>query len=349
MTTPDRRLLSSILPLLGPPGSRVVVGPGRGDGAVVRLPGGGYWVLTTDLLHASSDFPRGMTPWQMGWMGAAANLSDLAAHGARPLYLLVALGLPRMEPRLARGVVRGLDSCARRYGACIIGGDLDHTREVTIAATAIGEAPRPDRGGGRLHREGSGRAEKRPDRGGGRLHREGSGRAERRPLSRGGARPGHWAGHLGPWGEAMAALALRRRGRRVERFLWRRLVEPVPRVREGMALARAGVSAMTDVSDSLALSLHDIARDSRVGFRLEPGAFRPSPGVSRAARLLGHDPLSWVLYGGGDYGLLFTVPPGRRGAVERAVSGVAWLGRVAASEGIFIGPDRVEEKGYSHF
>ena len=52
-------------------------------------------VVTTDMLHTKTDFLPGMTDWQCGWMAAAVTLSDMAAKGAAPSYLLLAVGLDR--------------------------------------------------------------------------------------------------------------------------------------------------------------------------------------------------------------------------------------------------------------
>lgn len=310
MTTSDRRLLPHLLRALTPAGREVLAGAGDDDCAVVRWPGSrDLLLLTTDMLHASADFPPGTTPLQMGWMASAVNLSDLAAKGARPLYLLMAVGLPKFDPAFARELARGMDLCARRYGARIVGGDLDKTREITIAGTAVGRA--------------------------------------RRWVGRGGARPGDLVGATGPLGVAESVLLhLRKRRPLPGRLARKRFLEPAPRVREGLRLARSA-TAMTDVSDSLALSLHDLARASGVGFRLDPGALPLEPAVKAAARL-GADPRDLALYGGGDFGLLFTYPPRAEGALRRTVR-FHRLGVATRRRGVSLGDDPIEERGYSHF
>lgn len=310
MTTPDRLLLPHLLRALSPPGREVLAGAGDDDCAAVRWPGSkDLLVLTTDMVHASADFPPGATPLQMGWMASAVNLSDLAAKGARPLYLLMAVGLPRFDPAFARALARGMDLCARRCGARIIGGDLDRTGEVTVAGFAVGRA--------------------------------------RRWVGRNGARPGDVVGATGPLGVAESTLLhLKKRKPLPGPIARRRLLEPVPRVRDGLRLARRA-TAMTDVSDSLALSLHDLARASGVGFNLDPGALPVEPAVRAAARL-GADPRDLVLYGGGDFGLLFTCPPGAEAALRREVK-FHRLGVATRRKGVFFGDDSVDERGYSHF
>jgi thiamine-monophosphate kinase len=81
-----------------------------------------------------------MSDWQIGWMSAAVSLSDIAAMGACPWFLLLATGLDR--PERLRGVLSGARDCCVRYGAEIVGGDLDHHHELTIVSTAIGKVER---------------------------------------------------------------------------------------------------------------------------------------------------------------------------------------------------------------
>ncbi len=310
MTTPDRLLLPHLLRGLTPAGKEVLAGAGDDDCAVARWPGSrDLLILTTDMVHASADFPPGATPLQMGWMASAVNLSDLAAKGARPLYLLMAVGLLRFDPKFARELARGMDLCARRFGARIVGGDLDKTDEVTVAGFAVGRA--------------------------------------RRWVSRSGARPGDLLGATGPFGVAESVLLhLKKRKPLPGRLARKRLLEPTPRVRDGLRLARHA-TAMTDVSDSLALSLHDIAKASGVGLRLDPGTLPLDPAVGAAARL-GADPRDLVLYGGGDFGLLFTYPARVEPALRRSVP-FHRLGAATRRRKVLLGEEPVEERGYSHF
>jgi thiamine-monophosphate kinase len=99
---------------------------------------GGLLVATTDMLHETTDFPRGMTDWQIGWMSAAVTLSDIAAMGARPALVLLAVGLDRGER--IREILLGAKSCCESSGAVLAGGDLDAHRELTIVSSGIGFA-----------------------------------------------------------------------------------------------------------------------------------------------------------------------------------------------------------------
>jgi thiamine-monophosphate kinase len=95
-------------------------------------------VITTDMLHRTTDFVPGMTDWQAGWMSAAVTLSDIASMGASPLYLLIAVGLD--DWKCLRGVMQGAQDCCRKHGAAIIGGDIDRHNELTVVTTGLGLA-----------------------------------------------------------------------------------------------------------------------------------------------------------------------------------------------------------------
>ncbi len=106
------------------------------DDCAIIPQGDQFLVATTDMLHRSSDFPPEMTGWQVGWMSIAVTLSDIAAMAARPKFLLLAVGLD--DPARLREVMRGARDCAARYGAALVGGDLDHHQELTLVSTGVG-------------------------------------------------------------------------------------------------------------------------------------------------------------------------------------------------------------------
>jgi thiamine-monophosphate kinase len=105
------------------------------DCAVMRL-GDKFLVATTDMLHSVTDFPAPMSNWQIGWMCAAVSFSDIASMGACPWFLLLAVGLDRPE-RLWE-IMSGAYDCCSRFGAELVGGDLDRHDELTLVSTGIG-------------------------------------------------------------------------------------------------------------------------------------------------------------------------------------------------------------------
>jgi len=93
-------------------------------------------VATTDMLHETTDFPAGMTDWQIGWMSASVTLSDIASMGATPAILLLAVGFD--DPLRLGEILRGARDCCSQAGCYIAGGDIDHHTELTIVSSGIG-------------------------------------------------------------------------------------------------------------------------------------------------------------------------------------------------------------------
>ena len=251
-------------------------------------------VATTDMLHETTDFPAGMTDWQIGWMSAAVTLSDIASMGATPGQILLAVGLDR--PERLRGIMEGARDCCATFGTEVVGGDIDAHRELTIVSTGLGTA-------GAAHL-----------------------------VRRRGARPGDLIAVTGPLGEAQAALAGYDRHRK-------ELLEPQPRVKEGLALGRAGVSAMMDISDGLAISLYDLLAVNDCGFSVDTARLPLPAGVpeDEGKRL--------ALYGGGDFELLFSAP-----ADILPVPGVLAhiIGEVIPKRVVLADGEPLERRGYLH-
>ena len=116
------------------------------DGAVLQLNHDRKLVVTTDVLVDKVHFSdRTTSAFDVGWRGAAANLSDLAAMGATPLGITVGLSLPGATPvSWVEELYRGLDSCLSKYQTAIVGGDVTRSQVITVAITALGEVA-PDR------------------------------------------------------------------------------------------------------------------------------------------------------------------------------------------------------------
>jgi thiamine-monophosphate kinase len=267
--------LARILPRL-PHGDDTLVGPGD-DAAVVAAPDARF-VVTTDLMVHGPDFRRAWsTSHDLGWKAAASNLSDVAAMGARPTALVVALAVPGDTPvteleAFADGLREGCAVMAP--GAGVVGGDLSVSPTFTVAVTAFGDL-------------------------------EG-----RQPVRRDGARPGDVVAVSGALGrsargldllfrlgvdhegtpDAPAATALRDRDADVGWHL-----APTPPVADGRSAALAGATAMLDLSDGLALDAGRVARASGVVVELSAAA-------------LGDDP-RLALSGGEDHSLFATFPP----------------------------------------
>ena len=272
-------LLARMLPRL-PSGDSTLVGPGD-DAALVRAPDGRV-VATTDVLVEGRDFRRDWSgPQDVGWKAAAQNLADVAAMGAVPTALLVALVAPPDLPASwALGLADGLAAACTGTGAAVVGGDLSSGTEITVAVTALGDLQ------------------------------------GREPVLRSGARPDQDVAHAGVLGQsagglaALAAWGPAEAARRSPHLLQAHR-RPRPPYALGVAAAHAGCTAMLDVSDGLLRDAGRIAAASGVSIDLDDGVLGGyAERLRAAADALGVDPWAWVLGGGEDHGLLAVFPRG---------------------------------------
>ena len=157
-------------------------------------------------------------------------------------------------------------------------------------------------------------------------------------VARSGARPGDLLGVTGELGGSEAGRRLLERGEREPRVLVDRHLRPRPRLREGRALSAAGAGAMIDLSDGLATDAAHMAEASGVRLRVELERLPLASGVTPEEGATGGD----------DYELLVAMAPGDREAAEAA--GVAWIGEVAAGEGlVLVGEDGRPVEGLRGF
>lgn len=256
------------------PGPATLLGPGD-DAAVVASPDG-RTVASTDVLVEGRHFRRDWsTAADIGHKAAAANLADIAAMGARPTALLVALCVPPdLEVAWAEELAGGLSDEAALVGASVVGGDMSASPTLTIAVTALGDL---------------------------------QGRA---PVVRSGAQPGDVVALAGRTGFAAAGYTVLSRGFRTPRVFVEAHRRPEVPYRAGIEAAQAGATAMLDISDGLLQDLGHVATASVVGIDVDSEAFEIPSQMRDAATALGVNPLVWVLAGGDDHALAATFPPG---------------------------------------
>ena len=266
-------LIGRIIARLGD-ASSALLGPGD-DAAVVAAPDGRV-VASTDVLVEGRHFRRDWcSAADVGHRAAGANLADIAAMGAAPTALLVALSAPTdLEVAWAEDLAGGLAAEAALVGASVVGGDLSAGPTLTIAVTALGDL----RG--------------------------------RPPVVRTGAQPGDVLALAGRTGWAAAGYAILSRGFRTPKVFVEAYRRPQVPYAAGTAAADAGATSMIDVSDGLLQDLGHIAEDSVVGIDVRKDTFEIPAQMRDAAGALGVDPYLWILAGGDDHALAATFPPG---------------------------------------
>jgi thiamine-monophosphate kinase len=105
-------------------------------------------VITTDMLHETTDFPGGTTRYTAGWRAVGASLSDVAAMGAAAVAAVAVYAAPRFDADELTSFVDGARAVCDAVDAAYVGGDLDAHDEFTVATTAVGESDDPVRRSG---------------------------------------------------------------------------------------------------------------------------------------------------------------------------------------------------------
>lgn len=117
--------------------SQIDVGIGD-DCAILSPPTNQQLVSCVDTLVAGRHFPLNTPPHAIGWKSVAVNLSDLAAMGATPHSILLALSLPTIDEAWLAEFSRGIADCCQKFGVQLIGGDTTQSPTLAISITALG-------------------------------------------------------------------------------------------------------------------------------------------------------------------------------------------------------------------
>jgi len=282
---------------------RAALGVGD-DCALLNLASDMHMAISSDMLVSGRHFFADADPRLLGHKALAVNLSDLAACGAKPLAFTLALALPDANPEWLGPLADGLWALADEHGCELVGGDTTQG-PLNICITVFGEVPRGN------------------------------------ALLRSGAKAGddvYVSGHLGE-----ARLALEARRKKIElppdvlARAARRMDAPAPRIALGLAL-RGIASAAADVSDGLLGDLGHILERSGVGASVQTELAAQLLPAYAAQALVPADMLSYVLAGGDDYELVFTVPSALRAAAQAAAvasnTPITRIGQIDAVPGL---------------
>ena len=258
---------------------------GIGDDAAWVANKTGSCLITGDILIEGVHFNLKWTSlFDLGYKTLAVNLSDIAAMGGIPAYLILSIGVPpNFDSADIDEFYRGIKSLAEKSGVALVGGDTSVAAGLFISACLIGHAPF-------------------------------------RPVTRGGAKQGDDIYVTGTLGDSALALSLlqktaKQTARGPVKYLLSRHHRPTPRLTAGAVLARERLAtAMIDVSDGLLQDLGHICKASSVGALVWENKLP----LSRAYRLIaGSDDTSPALSGGEDYELLFCARERHRSRIEK--------------------------------
>ncbi|MGI2023104.1 thiamine-phosphate kinase [Shewanella glacialipiscicola] len=240
--------------------------------------------ISCDTLVENVHFFPDMPPAALGYKALAVNLSDLAAMGAEPAWMTLALTLPDVDETWLSSFSEGLFEAADYYGIALIGGDTTRgPRAINI--TVHGQVP------------------------------------QGKALTRHGAKAGDWIYVTGTLGDSALGLDIIRGAQQAstenKAFLINRHYCPTPRVLAGQAL-RSLASSAIDLSDGLISDISHILKAAAVGAIVDVNCIPLSQAMRETVSE--EQALGYALTGGEDYELLFTVPESQKGALETTLN-----------------------------
>ncbi|MBI4001681.1 MAG: thiamine-phosphate kinase [Nitrospira defluvii] len=264
------------------------------DTAILKTSASEWTLITTDLLAEGIHFDPALSSFEdIGYRAAIANLSDIAAMGGTPRFMLVAIAIP---PTCSTGQIqrlyRGMMQAARPYQVSLVGGDTSASQRGLFLSITLTGTVKPGQA-----------------------------------LLRSGAKVGDRLYVTGTLGDSHAGLELLMQLGQVRhasmkpmhsRFLQARHHRPSARIAEGLWLVKHGLAtAAIDVSDGLSGDLRHLCEESDVGADIVEASLPLSPACRAYATTHHLDARQLALQGGEDYELLFTVPLSQQPRFER--------------------------------
>lgn len=308
----ERQLIAELLAPL----ATTIAARGLADDAAVLVPPiGRDLVLTHDMLAEGVHYLPDDPPGDVAWKLLVVNLSDLAAMGARPMGVLLGLGLGLdQDEAWLRAFVTGLRRGMEQWQVALYGGDtVTGLDAAVLGLTAVGQVE--------------------------------PGRA----LSRSGARAGDVLWVSGTIGDAGLGLDILKGLASHDKYLINRYRRPTPQLMLGRALLGLATAAM-DVSDGLLIDAERLALASNVCIIIDLAAV-PLSEAAAARTASGNTGRLARATAGDDYELLFTAPAG----VTPHLPGLRLtaIGRITAGIGLTVvgidgQPVRPERLGWEH-
>jgi thiamine-monophosphate kinase len=248
--------------------------PHEADAELIKIPGIGSYVLTTTIDTVSEEIDKKLyrDPFTMGWVTVMANFSDLAAVGAEPLGIVVAISLEASRGKKFRdGIARGMAAACQELGVYLLGGDTNTALNCSLTGCAIGLVP------------------------------------SKQKMMRSGCSPGDTIFLSGGAGSGNALGLTRMLGLSNE-FYQEEQYRPKSRLKEGRLIRKYATCCM-DTSDGLLITLDQLSRINNLGFIIEAGwKDILDPEVWGFCRKVQVPP--WFMAAGihGEFELVFAVP-----------------------------------------
>jgi len=289
------------------------------DAALIAAPAGQELATSIDTILAGTHFPEGSDPYDIGHKSLAVSLSDLAAMGAEPAAVLLAMTLPEANEKWLAEFASGFFNLAEEFEVELIGGNMTRGH-LSISTVVYGWVP--------------------------------AGKAIRRS----GAKPNDRIYVTGNVGDAGFALQqIQQQQEPLEPEFQQRFFHPYPQIKAGLAL-RSIATAAIDVSDGLAADLSKLLTASRVGGRIQTNQLPISDLLRNQTSL--EQAITLALTGGEDYELCFTAPADSQSVINKMLADldcpVHAIGHITAEPGLKIfdadGKEvDIPQSGYQHF
>lgn len=280
------------------------------DCALLSIPNGYELAITTDTMVENVHFFANANPTQLGHKLLAVNLSDLAAMGAKPLAVTLALTLPKVDENWLKAFSTGFLNLAQKYNVDLIGGDTTKGA-LTLTVQAMGLVP----------------AEK--------------------ALKRSCAKEGDLIFMSGFLGDAGLGLKIMQGDKFNSENALTRFHQPMPRIETGLTLLDVA-NACIDISDGLVSDLGHILKQSGVGATIEFEKLPLSNDVKNYIQQTGN--WQMPLISGDDYELCFTVSPQNANRVPQNCTQIGFIDAQAGLRLKKDGQIQTfSAKGYEHF
>ncbi len=293
------------------------------DCALLELPDGFQLATSVDTLVADVHFPAQAPAYDIGTRALCIALSDLAAMGAEPIAFTLAITLPCLDECWLDGFSRGLFSVADEHRCPLVGGDTTKG-PLTISLQVFGKVKR------------------------------------RCALLRSGAQVGDGVYVSGSLGDGAAALHLVIKDKpsslsdECQAYLYQRYYRPTPQFKLAKILSELASSAI-DISDGFLSDLEHVCKTSNKGSKVDQNLLPKAPQLDKI--LSAERIYKWMLNGGDDYQLCFTVPQVNQNTLSELAASegirVTCVGEIVTGAGVqvFAGSQalNIEDQGYNHF